>query len=421
MKGLALCLSMFFVLNATWGQVFVEKQTRHRFAQLTLGIDYQTNFGGQTQFLNAAGQLESFELQSTHKGRFLIGGTHFWGHADFYIAIPLFDPSYESNEQNILHTSGVETGFKYFPWKIKKRKIRPYLGFTIAPFRFLQDDERLTYPAGSEKTYTRLPLTSGLTFNHGSHLLELGLLYNYDNKIDYHISRTEEVTIETPPLLVSFSYRYMLETTLSAEPSWESGRTAIVTQQLAEKGVLNNFFIGLGLSSAWWLTQSAYNKAERPYLSTNGINIMGDFSVGYYWHRPDLDVSVNYRGYEGRQEAYGAVQKANRQSVGLEVKKYLMDYHGFVPFVGPIVSFEQLGFKEDFEGQPTLDVHKNKLGYGLVFGWDIRPNRIQSFLLRTNLRYYPNLKLEVGENQTVAFDNMEFNFIQLILFPDRIF
>ena len=44
----------------------------------------QTYIGAQT---NTLGGLNSPEYMA---GRFLIGGTHFWQKADFYISIPLF-------------------------------------------------------------------------------------------------------------------------------------------------------------------------------------------------------------------------------------------------------------------------------------------------------------------------------------------
>ncbi|MEO1074606.1 MAG: hypothetical protein AAFX41_01430 [Bacteroidota bacterium] len=62
-----------------------------------------------------------------------------------------------------------------------------------------------------------------------------------------------------------------------------------------------------------------------------------------------------------------------------------------------------------------------QVGFGLTFGWDIRPNRLQSWILRTNLRWYPTLSLPVADDGDIAFGNVEFNFIQLILYPNRIF
>jgi hypothetical protein len=192
-------------------------------------------------------------------------------------------------------------------------------------------------------------------------------------------------------------------------------------EKLAAKGRLNNFFIGAGVSSVWWLEQAAYNQEQRPYFPNPGIQTMADFTVGYYWHRPDLNVAVNYRGYQNVNQAFDIEQTARRRSVGLEVTKFLFDYHGFVPFVGPVVSYEQLSFQESLSGVPGLSEESDQLGYGVTFGWDIRPNRIQSFILRTNLRYWPNLPLQVTPENNYNFSNIEFNFIQLIVYPGRMF
>jgi len=112
-------------------------------------------------------------------------------------------------------------------------------------------------------------------------------------------------------------------------------------------------------------------------------------------------------------------QETQRNSIGIEVTKMLGDYHGFVPFVGPIVSFENLNFKESFAGESVHDIEENKAAVGLTFGWDIRPNRIQTWLLRTNLRWYPSLNIEVAPEQLISFNNLEFNFIQLVYYPGR--
>jgi hypothetical protein len=211
----------------------------------------------------------------------------------------------------------------------------------------------------------------------------------------------------------------MLETTLSAEKDWESGRTEEVTKILANKGRLNGFYLGVGISSAFWLKASNYNTQLRPYIGKYSTSIMPDFTLGYYLHKPDLNIAVGYRGYDASTTTYGTIQQLNRKSLLFEATKYLFDYHGFVPFIGPVVSYENLYFNESFEGTKTVDVEDDKLGYGLTFGWDIRPNRIQSWILRTNLRWHPNLFLEVDQHSKISFDNLEFNFIQLIIYPNR--
>ena len=55
----------------------------------------------------------------------------------------------------------------------------------------------------------------------------------------------------------------------------------------------------------------------------------------------------------------------------------MFDYHGFVPFLGPVISYDRLSFNENFETVNIWDIEENKLSVGLTFGWDIRPNRIK--------------------------------------------
>lgn len=417
-KTALLVILSVFTVELSQAQVYLEQQTRHRFAQLNLGLDYQMSIGGKTSYLNGSGGLEALDLGSVQKPRFIIGGTHFWGHADFYIAIPILAPSFQSEGQEVLYTSGVETVFKYYPWRIEAKQLRPFIGTALAPFYFQQGKDEAG-EEGPEKQHFSLPALAGLTYNFKHFLLELGMTYNYRNQINYYISSFKETTVNTPPLYLNFSIRYMLETTLSAEKQWISGRTAEITDHLAEKGKLNNFFLGAGMSSAWWMGASSYNEAERPFIPGYGISLMPDFALGYYWHKPDLNATLNYRGYNGGVSAYGVTQSLQRRSIGFEVTKFLFDYHGFTPFIGPAISFEHLLFKERFESEAVEKFEDRRLSYGLTFGWDIRPNRIQTFLLRTNLRWFPSLKLEVSGEKQISFNNIEFNFIQLVVFPGR--
>lgn len=418
--NLLVITSLLFV-QFGYSQIYTQKQTRHRFAQLTLGVDYQTSIGATTQFLDEEKGIKSLDFPTTQAARLIVGGTHFWGHADFYVAFPVYQRVFESNHQEIAFTSGVETVFKYYPLRIEHHKIRPYIGISLSPYHFEQANNHLAFGNGTDRRMVRLPITTGLTFNYKNHLFEANLTYNYDNKIDYHLFRDVINEIETPPFFLSFSYKYMLDTTAGAEENWESGRTAKVTDILAERGDLDGFFAGVGMSSAWWIGNSEYNEEERPFLGNHRLAIMPDFALGYYWHKPDLSLSLTYRSYSSGIDAYGAVQTVSRQSLGLELTKSLFDYHGFTPFIGPVLSFERLSAKESFEGRLAFDESQEKLSYGITFGWDIRPNRIQWFTLRTNLRYYPDLSLGLDNGLAISFDNIEFNFIQFVFYPNRIF
>lgn len=413
-------LSLFlFSFSQLFGQVYIEKQTRHRFAQLNLGVDYQTNIGGKTTFLNSRGIQQSMDLGRLGKPRFLIGGTHFWGHADFLIAIPLSSAKFTGANQEINAQTGVETLFKYYPWKIQHNKLRPFIGISLPSFYFEQENSNLTFGDGPELNRNTISITGGFNFNHKNHLLEIGLLWDYANQQEYYISRTDIAKIASPPVYLNLSYRLMLETTVSAEKDWESGKTAEITDRLAADKKLDGFFLGTGLSSAFWLGESNYNKIARPYIEKFSPSILFDHTIGYYFHQSDINIATNFRNYATSTNTYGAYQYLKRKSIGLEVTKFLWDYHGFAPFVGPILSYENNRFLERFEGTQTFDVTKKQLSYGLTFGWDIRPNRLQSWVLRTNLRWFPNLNIDLDNETSVSFNNLEFNFIQLIVYPGR--
>ncbi len=407
--------------NQAQAQVYTEKQSRHRFAQMNVGLNLKMATGGFTKYINETGNIERLDLANSYEPSIIIGGTHFWGHADFELIIPVYSQSQELNDQKIFFTGGVETTFKFYPWRIEHNRLRPFIGTSIAPFYFTQDNNLMEFGDGPERSFTRLPLLMGFSYNRGQHLINLGLSYNYSNQLDLAISKTQIERISTPPLAFNLSYKYMFDTTLGAEKDWESGRTQEITDKLAEFGKLNNFYVGIGLSSAWWLAPTDLNREQYSFIPKYGTNIMPEFSLGYYFHKPDLDISANYRGYTGGANVYGVAQSARRRSLAFEVKKFLFDYHGFTPFVGPTISLESLLYRQRIEGGELLEQSNNQMAYGIVFGWDIRPNRIQTFILRTNLRYFPNLNLKDVQGTAISYDNIEFNFIQLILYPGRMF
>lgn len=420
MRKYLLIIGLVFIFEWSFAQVYTEKQTRHRFAQMTLGIDIGSSIGGETSFLDSQGSIGTISLDRAIAPRFIIGGTHFWGHADFFIAIPLLATVQSESNQDVQYLRGVETGFKYYLLRIEHGKLRPFVGVSIAPFYYEQTNHNLTYGNGPELNHTALPLLGGVTYNSKSHLFELTLGWNLTNEQEYAISRDQMTIVKTPPLYANVAYKYMFETTLSAERNWESGHTQEVTDRLASDKGLNGVYAGVGMSSAFWIGESSYNKLDRPAIEKYNTSLMPDFTLGYYLHDQDMNLSLGYRGYGSSTNTYGAIQSAKRNSFLLEVTKGLFDYHGFVPFVGPNISVEKLSFIESFEGNETLDLQENKLGYGLTFGWDIRPNRITPWILRTNLRWYPDLKLSIDTNQDISFNNIEFNFIQLIVYLNRL-
>jgi len=70
------------------------------------------------------------------------------------------------------------------------------------------------------------------------------------------------------------------------------------------------------------------------------------------------------------------------------------------------------------DGEEVYQAQSQQWTPGITFGWDIRPNQLQGFILRTNLRYTPTDN--IGEEGGVSFSQLEFNFIQLVVYPGRI-
>lgn len=393
-------------------QVYQEGgKTRHRFAQLELGLEqrYLPGLGTSTSRRVNINYLQLHTLEDEHETRFIIGGTHFWGHADFYLGVPL--SSWKGKSFN----TGVETGAKFYPWKLLDKKVRPYLGFTINPTHYHQGD-------GVNQRKTVVPLLGGLTYNRSQHLFELGLSYNYNNDLSYYINKEDQVTVKVHPLWVNFSYKLLLETTLGAEKDWLTGSTQQKTEQLARRNKLNNFSIALGPSSTRFLAKSEHNTNTKPYLHHPEVEkFFWDVGIGYYLHNPDAHINLAYRNFSSSLSAYGSRQQISRTSVALEGFKFLFDYHGFVPFAGPLLSMENIDIIEHTGNAVTAHGGINSLKLGFIVGWDIRPTRVQAWLLRTNIRYFPNLTVPMSSGYHYSVDQLELNFIQFVLYPERIF
>lgn len=401
-----LVTTMALLPLAVSAQPYVEGgNTRHRFAQLTIGTDVRYFLAGGA--LKYPDQTDNPSLDGFGEGRLVIGGTHFWGHANFYLAIPLVHVGNRNTGTSI------ETGARVFPWRIEDQKTRPYLGTGWMLTRFQLGD-------GPEQISHNLPLAAGLVYNCGVHLFELGGGFNPAAAQQYHTAMDEVATLQIQPLWFSAGYRLMLETTASAERDWQSGRTRILTDTLATLGRLNGTTIAIGPSSATFLRQSPHTASAMPFIGRHAfVNVFHDIGIGYYLHRPDVQFNFAFRSTRSSITAYGHTQQVKRTAYTVEAFRFLTDYHGFALFAGPAISYERLRVAESYPDGESAFGSSNLLRPGLTFGWDIRPNRLQSWYLRTNLRWVPNLDVTMPSGSTVFLDQLEFNFIQLVVFPGR--
>jgi hypothetical protein len=421
MKRCVLTLTLLFMFGSSFlfGQVYLEQQTRHRFAQLNFGLDAMTALGGVSTYFNDDVEVVEQDLGPFTGARLLIGGQHFWGHADFLLSIPLFVNEYEANGRSFTYNPGVETALKYYPWRMEDRKLRPFLGAALISQRFRATDPDDEFGEGPMVSVLSVPFKTGLTFSAGNSLIEAGFTANpFAGTYYYHQPGISNYT-ELPGMQFHLSYRYVLETTLSAEKSWQSGETAELTERLAADKKLNRWYLAVGLSSKFWKGVNPEGSDTRytlPFINKIPNTLGPDLTFGYYLHKPDLHIGANFRAFRSRPEAFGYSQDIGHTGFGLEAVKFLFDYHGFVPFFGPMVSVDALWTDRRFNGETEYSNADFYTNYGFVFGWDIRPNRIQSFLLRTNLRWTPRL---VADDTMVDYSGVEFNFIQLVIFPDK--
>lgn len=410
MKTLHLLFSVFAYLvisNQLMSQVYLVKNghTRHRFAQLELGMtQYQSGGGTAPSLLD--NRIVQNQLGTTSVYAFFIGGTHFWGHADFALTIPL-----AKFGKGIIY--GVDLQAKFFPLAIERNKVRPYIGISMNPLSY-------RFKNGPFISKTNFPLVGGLNYMWRNHQFELGVVYSYNNSFDYDVSRTQVAKAYLPKLIVGATYKYTLETTLSAEKGWQDGSSQLITDRLASKGKLDGFSLAIGPTSAFRTKYSSYLVDRYNFAGQHAYDVALELGAGYYWHKNDIHANLALKSFKSEVSAYGYSQKARLRSATIEVFKMLGDYHGFVPFIGPNLSYYNAETLDQDINTASEVNSFNGLRPGITFGWDIRPNRIQKFLLRTNLRYTPNLNINMKKGGKSNFDNLEFNFIQLVLYPRRI-
>ena len=421
MKVFCLLLGFLISLNlqgqtdSAYTQNYLEESTR--FAWLTYGGDLNYLSGGTTQQL-INGVKETTDFGSTIMPRLTIGGIHFWGHADFYVSFPLSFLTLQDIPDGLEELEvyqGVETGARLYPIRLQAKRISPFVGMSFRNIRFSQESEESTSRNGVPN-YGRFiyPLQFGLTYTTNKFHLSASGYYNYQNEFDYFISPTETAEVRLNPVSFNLSLLRYIDTDRSMRSKRAVGNINRAYDVLKEKNSLSSWFFAVGPSSALQMSKSPFLEENFSFFHDNySAAILPDVAFGRHFHRPDLNVNLTYRTYGEKYEGFHAEIKNRRHSVGVESVKFLFNYLGFVPFVGPVVTYESL--KTSVNGR---DYTENKVALGLTFGWDIRVTKTGTSLLRTNLRYFPDLHQDI-EGKKMMFDHLEFNFIQWVQFIGR--
>lgn len=262
------------------------------------------------------------------------------------------------------------------------------------------------------------PLNAGISYQKGSFLFNLDAKLNLNSKREIYVNRTQTTTMFLPNYMVSFGVRKLFEGTVPQfEKRFENG--SMKKEYKKTKGKLNAISFNIGLSSSVYISSSEYNQNIRKYVSKTPSQVFPEFGIGYYLDKPDLHFNLAYRNFTSTGQGFGIEQLYARKSITFEAFKFLLDYKGFVPFVGLGVSREAIGFMETDFGAKTVVASQTKFTPNLTFGWDIRYHRNNWFMFRTTMRYYPFLYLnsQVGE---INFNQLELNFIQAVFYPQRL-
>ena len=399
-------LFLFFVISSAYTQ---DWEKRHQFAKSYFGVsNYIITSLSSGNYLTSSNQIATFEKSGFISPAVNIGATHFWGHADFYVSINTTDIKFQQDSIDNSYRLGTFTGLRIYPLASKSNKIRPYLGYKFSPFRYRQNNlDGASYKHTNVKSVLDVGL--GIQLPNLYFTLEYGRVLNPE--FETYLSRDVQSTDLFPKNLFQVGLNYMIETTKSA--STEINRS--LNKEFSASNQ-HGLFFAAGPSSSFPIGTSSYVQDLYPFLDDKSFPIIfPDIALGYHFTKPDIITAFSMRPINQKRSAYDYEHQLSRQSIILETYKYLADYHGFVPYVGLGMGYEKLEFTET-NNDP---VKKNQLSPAVVFGWDIRPSvKGDWWILRTNLRYYPFLKLHV-ENKSLSLQHMEFNFIQFVMYPQR--
>lgn len=420
---LKILLIRFFLFLFLHSQSYAQVDTVFRveemkkntdFAKLTLGIDILV-LQGATTHINSV----PYNIHNQFVPRLTLGGSHFWGHADFYVSFPLTSiPGKKSSTfEKVKMTESVETGFKVYPYAMKPGRFSPYIGMSFQPFVFtyLLKDEPHRF--GSSK-YIRFisPVQMGVTYSMNHFLFSAGARYNWRNRFDYHYSHENiaPTTIRKWNFNVSFLWHIDTDKGYSSPHSVDQMNKKL--HVLKKEDARSSWYVAMGPSTALQMSKSTYLKNNFPFMYEQMLvfAFVPELAFGKYFHKGNWNLNVAARHMQKSQKAFGTKLTTQRTSVALEAYKFLFNYRGFVPFVGPSLNIEKLLLHHS-ENATYKDT---KMALGIVFGWDINLSNVETSLLRTNLRYMPGHHLDV-QNDKMMFDFLEFNFIQYVYFFGR--
>lgn len=414
MTRIFVTLILVFSCIKLLGQVYAESKTQHRFAQTYVGFN--------TQFIPSSGSItfqnQEYEFPKTVIPRFTIGGLHFWGKLDFNINFPLTTISNTSlpPDGKVSFSSGADLSTRYYPWPLLDGKLRPFAGLSFNTMKLsLENVEQEVRVEG----FITSSLLAGLSYSHQGWQLNTEVMVLPQNERTFYASTQEKHLYRLPSTYFSFGVVRVFDFTLSNEKPKLSGRTKALEEKLSRAGKLNSISIGIAPNGSYFLKSPTFSE-EFASLPKHKGSFNMEYGLGYLFHKQKFHLGFTYRTYSSNSVSYELEHVVRRQSLALEAIKFVWDYNGFVPFVGVSLGADRWAsgiFVNDVQQGETA--RSSMLSPGIIFGWDIVPSPIETWVLRTNLRYYPDQRINDFQGKTSRVDQFEFNFIQFVCYPNR--
>lgn len=424
MKNLQLHLILFLcyqniifsqTIDTVYTQNYLYKSTS--FAWTTFGGDALMLGGGSSSFVNN-GSVQKINFNPTFIPRLSIGGIHFWGHADFYVNFPLSFLALQATPKEfktLEYQQGIETGLKIYPLALKSGRISPYIGASFRLLSFKQQLKNTSYKyGGSEWQKMIFPLHTGVSYTSKKYIWNVGLTYQTLQKINTYISPNQVAEVNFNPISFQIGVMRYIDTDKNMRSEKSIAQENLKHHILDKEKRLSSWYWGIGPSAGLQMSKSPYLKTNFPHLYANFIGgFMPDITFGRFFNKPDMNIGVSYRTLGSTLKGFDDKISVRRHSLMIEAYKNLFNWLGFVPFAGITASVENLNVKVN-----SLTFKETKPAVGFIFGWDIRVTKTGTNLLRTNLRWIPDLNLAIN-NKKMMFDHLEFNFIQWVQFIGR--
>ncbi len=413
------CMLLFSASNIAQAQ---NKKKRTDFAQTSfeLGTTYYPSFTGKQ---SENGNVSDLNNPASFNPNLQWGGFHFWGHAEFNVSFPLGKLLLQEAEgPDANFRQSVVTGARFYPWAVAKNKVRPYAGLSWSAYDYQQSiqkqDNKIDLPMLSKNF--ELGMEAGLLYT-GKHVgVRLNVNYFLDNDWDYPISKTQFASVQTPQYGINLGVLYAYESSANSKGAKEWNDFPRVSPLGYQADRFGDFFVGVGPSSSFSLERAQYNERQLPYLNPKvSSRLFFDMALGYQFNDWNMFTALSFRNPQFVREGFGTKQTIQKTSLALEASKFLTDYTGFAPYIGLNVAYDKIDYTETENDLTQKEVSVNQINPGVTFGWDIVPGKTsEALILRTNLRWYPRASFEV-DKQKFNFSQLEYNFIQLVFYPDR--